>query len=100
MIPNEAEMRSVTNDARTWARIRPYSTAGSSRSVAASEADVIFPHLRLRASLDRTDPASNAPPPGGPPERESIGLARAQNWPIPAAGGRRLRPMRDRKSVV
>src|SRR6267378_6891957 len=70
IMPNRTEITKVTSDAKTWARIRSYSTDGSAPKLwvfACSfrldkfcEKVVIYPHLRQHSYLDRNCSESNS----------------------------------------
>src|SRR5258708_10407096 len=83
-MPNPIEMSSVSNDAKTCARIRPTSTDGSSRSGWV----VIFEYLRAHLSFERDRSTSNSRQQSGHRERDPPERAREQNCPIPSADDR------------
>src|SRR5258708_17989174 len=94
-MPNPTEMSSVSNDAKTCARIRPTSTDGSSLSGWV----VIFQYLRAHLSFERDRSTSNSRQQSGHRARDPPEGAREQNCPIPA-GDERLRTRVERASLV
>src|SRR5260370_11468816 len=91
-MPKRTEITKVTSDAKTWARIRSYSTDGSSpadwtlRCPAGQTGRSIrvatLPYLYSKISLARNCSESNSQRQRGLPERDPTQRAQAQNCPI------------------
>src|SRR5713101_4034210 len=94
-MPNRTEITKVTSDAKTWARIRLYSTDGSTPKLCVFARSfrydkfcaevVIYPHLGQHSCLDRNRSESNSLGRSGHQATARTQKGPAQNCPTLAA---------------